>query len=68
MAASGKGRLGNDGEKLVSTGKWGRGEEVAGEHPHRNVKLLECWLDSGERPRGERPWHGGNGGGGSFGR
>jgi hypothetical protein len=61
-------RRGNAGEQLVSTGKQGRGEEVAGEHPHRNVKLLECWLEGGERQRGERPRHDGNGSGGSFGR
>jgi hypothetical protein len=25
---------------------------VAGEHPHRNAKLLECLLDGGERRNG----------------
>jgi hypothetical protein len=32
----------------VSTGKWGRGEEVVGVHPHHNTKLLECLLDTGK--------------------
>jgi hypothetical protein len=36
----------------VSTGKRGRGEEAAGEHPHRNAKLLQCLLDGGERRNG----------------
>jgi hypothetical protein len=45
MAAGGEVRLENDGEQLVSTGKQGRGEETAGEHPYRNAKLLECLLD-----------------------
>jgi hypothetical protein len=52
----------------VGTGKRGRGEEEAGKHPHHKVKLLERWLDGGERRSGERLKHGGNGGGGSFGR
>jgi hypothetical protein len=34
-------------------GKRGRGEEVAGENPHCNVKLLECLLNDRER------WSGG---------
>jgi hypothetical protein len=29
-----------------------RGREMAGEHPHRNAKLLECLLDGGERRSG----------------
>jgi hypothetical protein len=34
-------------------GRRGRGEEAAGENPHRNTKLLECLLDGGEQRSGE---------------
>jgi hypothetical protein len=39
----------DDGKQFVSMGRWGIGEETAGENPHRNAKLLECFLDGGER-------------------
>jgi hypothetical protein len=44
-----RGAARDDGEQSTSTRRWGRGEEVAGEHPHSNTKLLECLLDGGER-------------------
>jgi hypothetical protein len=55
-------------QAIASTEKRGRGREAAGEHPHGNAKLQECLHDGGERRRGKRPKHGGNGGGRSFGR
>jgi hypothetical protein len=63
-----RGAARDNGELIVSTGRQGRGEEAASDHPHHNAKLLECLLDGGERRYGERPKHGGNGGSGSFGR
>jgi hypothetical protein len=47
-----RGAAQDDGEQIASTGRQGRGEEAAGEHPHHNVKLLECLLDGGEWPSG----------------
>jgi hypothetical protein len=52
MAAGSEGRLGNDGKQSTSTRRRGRGGEATGEHPHRNMKLLECLLDGGERRNG----------------
>jgi hypothetical protein len=48
---------------IEHAGRQGRGGEAAGENPHRNAELLEHLLDSGEWPSGERPRHGGGGGG-----
>jgi hypothetical protein len=47
-----RGAARDDGEQITSTGRRERGEEAAGEHPHRNAKLLECLLNDGERRSG----------------
>jgi hypothetical protein len=46
---------GDDGGSIASTGKQGRGREAAGEHPHRNAKLMERLLEGGERWSGGAP-------------
>jgi hypothetical protein len=48
-----RGAARDDGGPIASTGKRGRGREATGEHPYRNVMLLESLLDGGER------WSGG---------